>query len=298
MLNIPGSKKASRVRRIKLDQLDPLITMIKVPCEFSRRSCSLMQPLKAENYRNLALFFFPVILEALQDTKAKQIWARFCYIMRMSYGPTEELHQTPAKEREACQQKFHQTYLQYFGNGPASYNFHLLTHLFSLLVHGPLPERSAVAFESSFAIVRRSFRPGTRNVPKQIMEAMYLRLAKGHTCEKLMTVKPQTASTKYDDSLLYKFDPETQSYTFKQVVSILGDGLVRVQPCLIAQTSFDMHSTLKWSRVGCFYFKCYDGDNVTEERLESFSGKAIRVDTKTKKYILAVPPTVLSETSK
>ncbi len=55
-------------------------------------------------------------------------------------------------------------------------NVHTFLHLLeSRRRNGPLWQTSAEDFESLFAIIRRSFEAGTRNVPKQILRNFYLR---------------------------------------------------------------------------------------------------------------------------
>ncbi len=66
-------KTSSTIRRRRPEALTILLTDIRVPFEFSRRTRPLDDGLKAEEYRNLALFFFPILLEELTDSLARKV---------------------------------------------------------------------------------------------------------------------------------------------------------------------------------------------------------------------------------
>ena len=54
---------------------------------------------------------------------------------------------------------------------------HLFYHLWEFRRRtGPLWMTSAEAFESYYAVVRRCYTCGTRNIPKQILENIFMRI--------------------------------------------------------------------------------------------------------------------------
>lgn len=59
----------------------------------------------------------------------------------------------------------------------ATINVHVFHHLhLTRKKTGPLYINSAEPFEALYAVVRRCYEPGTRNVPKQAFENSYMRI--------------------------------------------------------------------------------------------------------------------------
>ena len=73
-------------------QFNKLISSVKVPSEFSRRIRDLdFAVYKGEEFRNLILFLFPVVLECLeQEVKEKRVWLLLAYIIRGTIIPEDE----------------------------------------------------------------------------------------------------------------------------------------------------------------------------------------------------------------
>jgi len=85
--------------RRKLDGtlIDVLLCNVRVPSEFSRTGV-LHGDINAEQYRNLALYFFPLLTEAFtemyitepQDNRVILLWVLFAFVMRAYYAGQEE----------------------------------------------------------------------------------------------------------------------------------------------------------------------------------------------------------------
>ena len=68
------------------------MTYVRVPREFSRRVRRLdFSVLKGQEYRNIALFYFPIVLECIpQPHKERQLWLEMCYSIRACIIPEQE----------------------------------------------------------------------------------------------------------------------------------------------------------------------------------------------------------------
>ena len=112
----------------------------RTPVEFSRRTRALSDGLKAEEFRNLAIFFFPCVMDELREPACKKLLAAMSYLMRMYNAPDAELAQE--QERRKARLRFLQLVKEWMGRDAFSYNFHTFTHLERLRAHGPVSETS------------------------------------------------------------------------------------------------------------------------------------------------------------
>ncbi len=186
-----GKKTFKTLRKRPLDAVNALLEAQKVPREFSRRMRGLSDGLKAEEHRNVGLYWFPLLLEEMnrkEDKDALAAWTRWAFIMRAYTCPDKEHADLSPDLLDATVTKFMKSFIHAFGRDACTYNFHHALHLRRMREQAPLTEISAVPYESSFAMVRRCIVPGTENIPKQILKSTYLRLAKSHYCKKKVIV--------------------------------------------------------------------------------------------------------------
>ena len=86
---------------------------------------------------------------------------------------------------------------------------------------------------------------------------MLVRLGKGHTCVAKLHVRPAAAATrKTDDSLLYRYFPETRKHGFYVVESVAENGDLVTREIITQPTNFGVANGLDWSRVGAYAFRC------------------------------------------
>ena len=176
-MDINTKKKQTSVAtvRIKPYEVDKMLCALKVPTEFSRKTRHLRDGMKAEEYRNLSLFFYPVLVARIETKGIRTIWLRFCYLMRLYCASEVEFLQTDSRHRIEIAQDLIKGIFHHYGSVVGTYNLHGLLHLEEIRRHGPLPLTSAIPFEGSFSHVRKAFRPGTPSIPKQIVSEMYVR---------------------------------------------------------------------------------------------------------------------------
>jgi hypothetical protein len=287
-------------RRIPVQGVNHLIRKILVPSEFSRRANQLENGLKAEEYRNISLFYFPCILCLLVKAGAVVVWALLSWLMRCYYAPDDEFDQTTPAARDKVIEDFMAMYVKYFGLKACVYNFHLVRHLEVIRSQGgPFADASCMRFEGHFSHLTRGYVAGTANVPKQGINSLNVRKLHGHDCSKKFIVRDKTTS-KADDSLVYTFSAEC-GYTFYKIVRSFHetDGVIVVK-ARKEKTNFGLAEKtvkyLNWASVGVFAF--LEWAPLTEAMmlpLTFVAGKGIRIDSEHSKYIMSVPFTLLRE---
>ncbi len=110
----------------------------------------------------------------------------FAFLCRLYYledndfaAVRESLLCTAGRTLQELHDDFYAAYQRGFCTGPkenATINIHTFSHLHKVReAVGPLHKNSAEEFEATYAVLRRCYRPGTWNVPKQIFENFYLR---------------------------------------------------------------------------------------------------------------------------
>ena len=167
-------------------------------------------------------------------------------------------------------------------------------HLELIRSRGPLPSLSAIPFESNYAHLRQAISQGTPTIPKSALQAMYIRLLKNHCCQKSCVVRDKE-TLRRDDRHVYKFDKTSKQYRFYRIMALKENGVVEVSEASIAKTDFGVkRPNLPWSKVGAFAFRFYSHIR-TLEKLDTFAGKAIHINSRTGRYLFAIPTCVLRE---
>ena len=144
------------------DLFNKLMLSTKVFKECSRRARKLdLAVFKGQEYRNIILLFFPLIIECIEpEAKEITLWLTLVYMIRATVIPTKEFESINLQVVRECCARFYQMYEELFGEINCMYNLHVLcSHLLEIRTHGPLTETSAFKFESFYGELRRSFVP-------------------------------------------------------------------------------------------------------------------------------------------
>ena len=267
-----------------------LICNVKVPCEFPRRVRILdFLVWKGQEFRNLTLFFFPVVIDCLEENaEERRLWLLLAYKLRACVVPDEEFDIVDKSDILYCCAEFYKLYEALFGPRNCTYNTHVVSsHLLEMRVHGPLTLTSAFIFENFYGEIRRSFSPGTVSPLKQIFEKILIKRTIGtHTCKPTMTVTTHETSLECNN-LVYTFKDKTHNlYLIKK---IHHDELTCVK-IKTEEKFFPETPTLSWEKVGVFKEKGITSDHVKINHKE-IAGKVIRV----KDVLLTCPENVLHE---
>ena len=142
-----------------------LICQVRVPREFSRRGRHLdLSVMKAQEMRNIVLFFFPLIVQCIDDNYAPEqsLWLLLGYMIRACIIPNNEFENVSKDEIKHCCNLFYKTYETVHGQKQCSYSIHVVcSHLLQIRGKHPLTTTSAFKFESYYSEMKQCFQPGT-----------------------------------------------------------------------------------------------------------------------------------------
>lgn len=267
-----------------------LMAKIKVVREFGRRARNLdFSVFKAQEYRNLALFFFPIIVDCIEEeAKERRLWLLLAYLLRACVIPQHEFQNVNISDIDYCAKHFYKLYEQLFGPSNCSYNTHIIgAHIKEMRIHGPLTLTSAFGFESFYGEMRKSFVPETASPLKQILQKIYLKRALSpHNCKPSIHITTHTTSLECNN-LIYTFTDRI--YKLYKVVDIQNEILncVRIN---VSEVFYEETPNLNWDLVGVFQEESIDTAviNISQKYV---AGKIIKID----KMLITCPLNILDE---
>ena len=268
-----------------------IMSSIKVVGEFSRRIRDLdFAVFKGQEFRNIGLFFFPVVIECIESSaKDRHLWLYLAFMLRSSCIPSEEFEHIQLPDIEKICDKFYTLYEQLYDAKNCTYNTHLFcSHLLEIRTHGPLPETSASKFESFYGELRRSFVPGTSSPTKQIMQKILLKRAlSSHCCRNTIMLSNYETPLESNKFVYTYAKKEYQIYEISQIHDdTVSCNKLGQYPAIFEETAND----IDWSTVGVFR-KGPKSSESTTLNVSEISGKAINVG----KFIITCPENILNE---
>ena len=217
----------SRPRKTKRKLTEPAafnreILNVKVPREFSRRCRKVdFSVLKAQEMRNICIFFFPLLLDSLPKTaQERKLWVLLAFAIRASLIPLNEIN-FPEQEVSNCMTEFYMLFEQLFGSYNCTYTVHVVcSHLLLIRNKEPLTATSAFPFENFYSELRHSYAPGTPSTLKQIFQSVLLKTILAHHCCS-DTIYYSAKDTALEcNSLVYTYTNGThQMYKIKKYMS-------------------------------------------------------------------------------
>ena len=253
-LTFTVGKTRSRVSTRRLStpsKYNSLMSTIQVPREFSRRVRNLdLSVIKAQEYRNIALIFFPVMIECIEkQAKERRAWLLLAYMIRSCVLPNAEFTSIDMDIKDICD-KFYALYEQLFGIRNCSYTVHVVaTHLLNIRGNQPLTETSAFKYENFYSEVRNSFAAGTQATLKQIFQRTQLKRALSfHSCI-LPIFYSEKTSRMEANNLIYIF--ENNEYNIYKIHTI-HENLFLCHKQGYFQTSYRETPEIEWKSVGVF----------------------------------------------
>lgn len=285
----------NRVRETKRKLSSPAlfnaqIHSVKFPRECNRRIRDLdFAVYKGQEFRNLLLFGFPLILNCIEpNAKERNMWLYLTFMIKACTIPSEEFRQFDHRLIERCSFTFYSLYQQLFGMRNCTYNTHMVGgHLLEIRFHGPLTCTSAFPFESFYSEMRRSFVPGTVSTLKQIMQNVLIkRVISNHKCKNDIYISPKESALEANN-LVYTY--ERNEYKMYKVMSIENDKLIcQVQDKM--KCSFPETPNLPWDLIGVFK-KGPLIDEPVEISRKNVKGKVVIVN----EYLITFPNNILHE---
>ena len=265
---------------------------IKVVGEFARRARALeFSVFKGQEYRNIVLFFFPIVVNCIEETELeRKLWLLLAYMMRACVLPKKEFQSIQIEEIHACSVQFYKLFEKLFGAFNCSYNVHIVGgHIVEMRVHGPLTMSSAFGFEHFYGELRHSFVPGTQSPLKQAFQKIMLKRALSHH-----SCAPPIEYTNHEtalecNNLVYTY--RHNEYNFFKIVDVVNDD--KTLKCLkfdIVPHFFPETPNLRWEKVGVFEQEGIGNDLVNVD-VDLVQGKLIKIDN----LLLTCPNNILEE---
>ncbi len=253
-------------------ELDELLPHVKVPSEIPRRPRPMdFKNYKGSEWRNIVLFYFPLVAQILRPGIRRQLWLDFCFLARAFSIPDEYYNALNKNALKSVARSWYEHFSHAFGPLNMRYNVHLMSHLFRIRVHGAFPDISAFPFEGSFASSARAQRVGTASCGLQSMRQSYLRPMKGHVCKKKITLTTQTTTRRQDD-LLYT---ERACYKLAETPKT-ADTFIKVKKINVTTYFSPGCPHLDFTEVGVFKFISVSPEQQYLRR-DQVLGKLIRV---------------------
>ena len=282
-----------RVTKRKLSspiQFNIQILHVKVVHEFSRRIRELdFAVYKGQEFRNLLLFFFPLVLNCIEPSaKERHLWLHLTFVIKACVLPKEEFSLSLLPIIEKCLKCFYSLYQQLFGVRNCTYNTHCMgSHLIDMRYHGPLTCTSAFTFESFYGEIRNSFVPGTVSTLKQIMSNVLIKRAIAeHKCKNEIYISPKETPLECNN-LVYSY--KHHQYNIYKVDSIEGN-ILSCFPLNTLTCRFNEIPSLKWEMIGVFKKGLLSDEMIQLDR-KNVHGKVLLVQD----YLITCPTNVLLE---
>ena len=285
-----------RITKRKLSsttEFDLCMLITKVVREFSRRARKLdLAVMKAQEMRNIILFFFPHILQCIeQNAKERKLWLLLAFMIRSCVLSSKEFQMFDLEMLETASKEFYQLYEALFGPRNTSYNTHVVgSHMIDMRAHGPLTLTSAFGFEAFYGEMRHSFTPGTQSTLKQIMQKILIkRSISYHCCENTIHYSARDSSLECN-SLIYCY--EHNEFKLYKIIEVSKNSLICHKqgkyPAKFKETT-NLH--LDWSKVGVFKKGGLMDTTTCIIPQKKVDGKVLHVG----EYLITCPNDVLRE---
>ena len=296
MVELTYSVGENRPRITTRKRSDPqlynkMIILVKVPREFPRRCRNLdFSVFKALEFRNLILFFFPIVIESIEPkfVKERQLWLNLTYVIRACIFPQTEFEKVNKKTIfDACE-LFYNLYEEVFGPKNCTYSVHVVgSHILKIRGNAPLSERPAFMFESYFAEFKNLFRPGTPSPLKQILKNTILkRTVEHHVCEKTVYYGTEGKNSENNHSI---YTVENGKFRLYNIIEVDGN-IYTCQSQGKFQYTNDLTPNYNWSDVGVFKLGPI-GNDLFQIKKEDICGKVLLVNN----LLILCPINVLQE---
>lgn len=295
--DVPNKKEKLSKRKYSNTELFNIqIRKIQFMREFSRR-CRNLDPavIKAQEYRNIIIFFFPLVLNCIEDSfsSEKMVWLYLAYIIRSCVLPNQEFEDIDPNDIKSACKKFYSLFEKCYGSKNCTYSVHVLaSHILRIRGSKPLTATSAFVYENFYSEMKNLFHPGSISTLKSIVQNTAMkRTLEPHSCSKPIQYNPQKVPNTglENNSIIYVYD-EQKTYKFYNIVKINPDNSFLCNQQGRFEYESQLTPELNWSLVGVFKLGPSTINTCTIQR-NQVQGKVIKVD----KFLITCPINVLKE---
>ena len=294
-----GGEKREKISTRKLcDPADfnKAMKIVQVVREFSRRCRNLdFGVLKAQEYRNYCLFFFPLVLKCIGNNypREQKVWLYLTYILCSCVLPNKEFDVIELIHVKNASKNFYSLFEKCYGEKNCSYSIHIIgTHVLRIRGEEPLTARSAFMFESFYAEMKNLFQAGTNSPVKQILQnTLMKRTLESHFCTKPVkySCKKNPNVGLENNSLIYIFNDKNQ-HEFYNIIEIGENDIFTCTPQ--GKFPYVNHLTpeINWSTIGV-YTVGPSSKILQNINKKDIHGKVLKVDN----LFITCPINILNE---
>ena len=304
-LTIKVGENRERITKRKLSlpkNYNEKIKKIQVHREYGRRCRNMdLGVMKAAEMRNVLIFFFPIVLECIEDEypEEKRVWLHLVFLVRACVISNDEFRKVDTNDVKFASSKFYKLYEECYGRKNCTNSIHVVgSHILQMRGNSPLTFKSAFKFENFFAEMRNMFHAGTVSPLKQILQNCFVkRLLEHHVCEKssFYSVEKQPKPgkkfniPKENNHLIYTLDENYDVHIF-----IIDEIIDHEQFRCKIQGKFQMKINLRpeynWSDVGVYKIGPISEELQVIQR-KHIKGKVLKVN----EFLITCPNNVLHE---
>ena len=246
--------------------------------------------MKAEEWRNLIVYYFPAIQHSLASDRLEfKVLLFFVFLFRAILLPEDE-YQVSVQLLEDAKKGFLRSYQRALGEENCVFNVHIFgAHAEKFRARGSASETSCFSNEGMYSHMDDTGEKGTMSLGKQYLKGAF-RASKSrrHVCQASINVMPSSRDTpQAQSSLFYTFQPP-HSYKFFLCQKVLQNGNYLAKRLQISD--YQTPISLNFALVGVFKFSGLE--SVEELVLKSeVKGFAIRAE----EAIMTVPHNTITE---
>ena len=292
-----------RLRVTKRKLSDPqmfnnIIRLVQLPNELSRRIRNLdFAVMKATEFRNLLIFFFPVVLKCIETkfVKERKLWLQLAFVIRACVISNEEFHVISQATIAGLALDFYKHYEKIYGPSNCTYSIHIVcSHILQIRGNEPLTARSAFIFENFYAEMKNLFCPGTLSPLKQILRNCIMkRQLQTHCCSnpikysEMPPLNKRNIGKENNHSIYVLNDGKHCLYS---ITKINNDNTFTCVKQGKYEAKFDELKKVNWSLVGVYKLGPTCDQPVVINK-KDIAGKCIIVND----FIITCPKNVLTE---
>ena len=280
----------NKQNKCNASQFNKLMESVKSTREFSRRIRELdFSVMKAQKYRNLQLFFFPIIIECLGPAKKlKKLWLLLTYIIRAAIIPTPEFRLLDLNVIEEAAKQFYELYEHLFGQNKCAYCIHVVaSHIMEIRAHGPLTLTSAFGFEAFYGEIRQSFTPGSPSTLKQIFQKILLKRSLSYHCCQNSIYYAVKETPLECNNMIYVFQDGT--HKMYKIIEVSENSVLCLKQGKYPAV-FPELPHLNWGQIGIYKKGALSRETTTMMK-KDISGKVLNVNN----LLITCPNNILRE---
>ena len=215
MLHVKKAAPAAKMKPVKSQIDEELVSTFRLryPTEFLRRPRAINVPkYKSAEWRHLATAAFPIVSGALEDHKHGQytkIWGTFVFLTRAMELPDDQFNELVQRfDIDKAMTDFYERYTRVFGLKNCAPNVHMYYHILHARKKLSLNRMTTEPYESFYAILKKSYHPGTKSMGKQMLMQVYtsyLGRGRDHVCTPRVQIRP-LGKSRCNDSIIVTHD--------------------------------------------------------------------------------------------